>query len=181
MHALVNIAARYYKDGMSTAFSRLPVPAAAEPAPPSIPFPATPEHRAELARRIQAATGLDEPTLERLVRGFYEAARHDPLIGPLFDSVEDWEAHIARITTFWTSVALMSGRYHGNPMAPHLKLPLEPPHFQRWLTLFEQTARQTCSSAAVILLLEKARRIAQSMQFGIEAKRGIIPARKATA
>lgn len=148
---------------------------------PSIAFPETPERRAELTRQIQAATGLDEPLLERVVRAFYGAARQDPVIGHLFDDVQDWEAHIARITAFWSSVALMSGRYHGNPMAPHLKLPLEPSHFARWLTLFEQTVCDLCSEAGGDLLLEKARRIAQSLQFGVEAKRGVLPMRQRTA
>jgi len=145
-----------------------------------MPFPETPEKRAEFTRQIQAATGLDEVALERLVRAFYGTARHDPMIGHLFDGVEDWETHIVRITAFWSSVTLMTGRYHGNPMAPHLKLPLEPPHFARWLALFETTARQVCSEPAVALLLEKARRIAQSLQLGIAAKRGILPARQHT-
>lgn len=149
--------------------------------PPSIPFAETPERRAEWTRQIQATTGLDEPLLERVVRAFYGTARQDPVIGHLFDGVEDWESHIARITTFWSSVALMSGRYHGNPMAPHLKLPLEQPHFARWLALFECTVRDTCSEAGATLLLEKARRIAQSLQLGIEAKRGVLPARHGTA
>ena len=144
---------------------------------PSIAFPETSERRAEITRQIQAATGLDEPLLERVVRAFYGTARQDPVIGHLFDGVQDWEAHIARITKFWSSVALMSGRYHGNPMAPHLKLPLEPPHFARWLTLFEQTVRDLCSKAGGDLLLEKARRIAQSLQFGVEARRGVLPTR----
>jgi len=144
-------------------------------------FPETPERRAEITRQIQAATGLDEPLLERLVRAFYGTARQDPIIGYLFDGVHDWEAHIARITTFWSSVALMSGRYHGNPMAPHLKLPLEPPHFARWLALFERTARDICSEAGADLLMEKARRIAQSLQLGVEAKRGVLPPRRRRA
>lgn len=148
---------------------------------PSIAFPETPERRVEITRQIQAATGLDEPLLERVVRAFYGTARQDPVIGHLFDDVEDWEAHIARITTFWSSVALMSGRYHGNPMAPHLKLPLEPAHFARWLALFEQTVRDLCSEAGGDLLLEKAHRIAQSLQFGVEAKRGVLPMRQRTA
>ena len=148
---------------------------------PSIAFPETPERRAEIIRQIQAATGLDEPLLERVVRAFYGTARQDPVIGHLFDDVQDWEAHIARITAFWSSVALMSGRYHGNPMAPHLKLPLEPPHFARWLTLFEQTVGDLCSETGGDLLLEKARRIAQSLQFGVEAKRGVLPMRQRTA
>jgi hemoglobin len=145
--------------------------------PSSIAFPETPERRAEITRQIQAATGLDEKLLERVVRAFYNTARQDPVIGHLFDDVQDWEAHIARITAFWSSVALMSGRYHGNPMAPHLKLPLEPPHFVRWLSLFEQTVRDLCAEAGADLLLEKARRIAQSLQLGIEAKRGLLPMR----
>ena len=142
---------------------------------PSIAFPETPERRAAITRQIQAVTGLDEPALERLVRAFYDAARHDPTIGPLFDDVLDWEAHIARITTFWSSVALMTGRYHGQPMIPHLKLPLEPKHFVRWLELFEQTARAMCSEPGAELLIAKARRIAQSLQLGIEVQRGVLP------
>jgi len=38
-------------------------------------------HREEAARAIQAATGLDEVLIERLVRTFYEAARRDPRPG----------------------------------------------------------------------------------------------------
>ncbi|HEY8289062.1 MAG TPA: group III truncated hemoglobin, partial [Acetobacteraceae bacterium] len=93
-------------------------------ATPSYPIPETPERRAAITREIEAVTGLDEPTLERLVRTFYGAARLDPLIGPIFDRVKDWEAHIAQITAFWSSVALMSGRYHGQPMAAHMPLEL---------------------------------------------------------
>jgi hemoglobin len=151
------------------------------PTAPSIPFPESLERRAEQMRQIKSTTGLDEPLLERLVRTFYDTARRDPIIGHLFLGVEDWEAHIARITAFWSSVALMSGRYHGNPLAPHLKLPLEPPHFARWLALFERTARDLCSEAGAALLLEKARRIAQSLQLGVESKHGVLPARQRTA
>jgi hemoglobin len=147
----------------------------------SIPLPETPERRAEIMLQIQAATGLDEALLERVVRSFYGAARQDPVIGHLFHGVHDWDAHIARITAFWSSVALMSGRYHGNPMAPHLKLPLEASHFARWLGLFESTVRAICSETGAELLLEKARRIAQSLQLGIEAKRGILPERRQPA
>ena len=85
------------------------------------------------------------------------------------------------LTTFWSSVVLISGRYHGNPMAPHLKLPLEPRPFARWLTLFERTTRQVCSEAAATLLPEKARRIAQSLQLGIDTKRGVLPPRQQPA
>src|ERR1700760_3027709 len=110
---------------------------------PSIPFPETLERGAGISREIHAATGLDEETLERLVRAFYGAARRDEVLGPLFERLDDGR-HIARICAFWSRAALMPGRYHGQPMAAHLPLGLEPDHFEHWLALFEGTARATC-------------------------------------
>lgn len=144
---------------------------------PSAPIPETPERRAEITQSIRAATGLDETVLERLVREFYGAAREDTLLGPVFARVENWEAHIARICTFWSSVALMTGRYHGQPMAAHLPLPLEPAHFARWLELFEQTARSVCSPAGAEHVMLRARRIAQSLEMGIAVSQGALPPR----
>jgi hemoglobin len=141
--------------------------------------PETPEHRVAISRRLREATGLDEPTLERLIRTFYTAARTDPLIGPMFDGMDDWEHHIATITEFWSSVALMTGTYHGQPMAKHAKLPLRPEHFARWLALFEQTARNVCTEPGADLLIEKSRRIAESLQIGISVHRGELPRRSA--
>ena len=61
--------------------------------------------------------------IERLVRTFYGRARLDPLIGPMFESrVHEWDGHFGRLCAFWSSVALMSGRYHGQPMVAHLPL-----------------------------------------------------------
>lgn len=143
----------------------------------SIPFPETPEHRAAITREIQARTGLDDAVLERLVRAFYDRARVDPVIGFLFNGVEDWEAHIARITTFWSSVGLLTGQYHGQPLPAHAKLPLEPEHFARWLALFETTLHEVCTDVAAAYLLEKARRIARSLEMGVAVARGMLPPR----
>ena len=149
----------------------------AESSPPSLAFPETPEHRAALTRDIGAATGLDESTLERLVRRFYAAAREDAVLGPLFARVEEWDAHIAKICAFWSSVALLTGRYHGQPLAAHLPLDLSPPHFARWLALFEATAAEICSSEGVAYLMERARRIARSLETGAAVQRGELPGR----
>jgi hemoglobin len=97
---------------------------------PSSPIPETAERRAAVTRAIQAATGLDESVLERLVRAFYETARQDEIIGHKFDGVQDWETHITQITSFWSSVALHTGRYQGQPLDVHFPLDLEPPHFR---------------------------------------------------
>src|SRR5258705_11571639 len=62
--------------------------------------------------------------------------------------IADWEPHLARMCAFWSSVALMSGRYHGTPMAQHTPLPVDADHFDRWLALFEETAREISPPAA---------------------------------
>jgi hemoglobin len=138
---------------------------------------ATPPGRVPSAPIPESAERLDEATLERVVRSFYGAAREDALLGPLFAHVTDWEAHIANICAFWSSVALMSGRYHGQPMAAHLPLSPAPVHFARWLELFEQTARSICSPAGADYLMTKARRIASSLELGIAVQRGVLPRR----
>jgi hemoglobin len=133
-----------------------------------------------IVQDIVARTGIDEAMIERLVHGFYDRARRDPLIGPVFESrVHDWDAHLAQLCAFWSSVALMSGRYHGQPMAAHLPLPIDAPHFERWLALFAETAHALCPPAAAAHFLERARRIAGSLALGIAAHTGEIRPRSA--
>jgi hemoglobin len=118
---------------------------------------------------------IDEASIARLVRTFYERAREDVLIGPIFTAnVADWDHHIARITDFWSSIILRTGRYDGRPMRPHLMLPLQGEHFDRWLALFEQTAREVFSGEVAALFLDRARRIADSFEMGIASTRGEI-------
>jgi hemoglobin len=150
----------------------------ATPLPSSVPFPENAERRTAITRDIQAATGLDEAVLERLVRAFYATARRDAVIGHLFNGVRDWEKHIATITAFWSSVGLLTGRYHGQPLAAHLPLGLEPPHFVRWLALFETTAQQVCTPDGAAYLMDKARRIARSLELGTAVQKGELPSRK---
>jgi hemoglobin len=137
--------------------------------------------REEATRAIHATTGLDEILIEQLVRTFYEAARRDSVLGGVLARVTDWEAHIARICAFWSSVALNSGHYHGQPMSAHLPLGLERAHFDRWLALFEATARALCQPEAVHHLMTRARRIAQSLELGIAADRNLLSDRRLLA
>lgn len=131
------------------------------------------ERRNLIVADIVARTGIDLAMIERLVRAFYGRARHDPLIGPIFErKVADWEAHISRMCDFWSSVALMSGRYHGQPMAAHLPLPIDVPHFDRWLELFAETAHEVCPPEAAAYFIDRAQRIADSLELGIAAQKG---------
>ena len=124
---------------------------------------------------IVARTGIHEAMIDRLVRTFYARARLDPLIGPVFESkVRNWESHFGRMCAFWSSVALMTGRYHGTPMVKHLPLPVDAGHFDRWLELFEQTAREICPPEAEVHFVERARRIAASLELGIAGTHGVM-------
>jgi hemoglobin len=139
-------------------------------------------NRDRIIEDIVARTAIDEAMIEALVRTFYTRVRQDPLIGPVFESrVDDWEAHMQRLCAFWSSVALMSGRYHGQPMPVHLPLPIDTPHFDRWLEIFAATARDLCPPAAAAHFLERASRIADSLELGIAARKGEIRSKRARA
>ena len=131
--------------------------------------------RAAIVEQIRAETGIDEAMIARLVDGFYDRVRADPLIGPVFnDRISDWGPHLEQMRLFWSSVALMSGVYHGRPMPKHLPLPVDARHFDRWLELFEATARDLCPPAAADHFIERARRIAESLELGIAGANGVL-------
>lgn len=131
--------------------------------------------RDRLVQDIRRQTGIDEAMIARLVDGFYERVRLDPLIGPVFNArISDWGPHLEQMRLFWSSVALMSGVYHGRPMPKHLPLPVDARHFDRWLALFEATARDLCPPVAADHFIERARRIAESLELGIAGAHGVL-------
>jgi hemoglobin len=133
------------------------------------------ERRERITAEICERTGITEAMIERLVRGFYAKVRLDPVLAPVFDArITDWEPHLQQMCAFWSSVALMSGRYHGTPMIKHLPLPVDAVHFDRWLALFEATAREICPGEAEAHFVERARRIAASLELGIASGQGVL-------
>ncbi len=125
----------------------------------------------------QVEPGIDEQMIERVVRAFYGRIRNDSVLGPIFAArVSEWEPHLHRMFAFWSSVTLRTGRYGGQPMAKHLPLPIDAVHFDRWLALFEKTAKAECPPAAASRFIEHARRIAASLEMGVAAQRGEIKA-----
>ena len=83
--------------------------------------------------------------IKEMVDAFYDRIRQDSLVGPVFDTVVkvDWQKHLPRMYAFWTTVALHQAGYKGNPIEKHQdvarRVALEEAHFDRWLTLFEET------------------------------------------
>ena len=133
------------------------------------------ERRASIVSLTQAQTGIDEMMIETLVRAFYDRVRRDSLLAPIFESlISDWEPHLDKMFAFWSSPTLQTGRYHGQPMAKHMPLPVDARHFDRWLALFEQTARDICPPAAAERFIERARRVAESLELGVATADGVL-------
>jgi hemoglobin len=136
---------------------------------------ASSKRRAAITVEIAERTRIDEAMVERLVRGFYIKVRNDALLRPIFDQrITDWEPHLHRMCAFWSSVALMTGSYHGRPMERHLPLPVDARHFDRWLALFQKTAQELCPPLAAQHFIERAHRIAESLELGIAMQVGVL-------
>ncbi|WP_233252585.1 group III truncated hemoglobin [Maritimibacter sp. 55A14] len=117
---------------------------------------------------LMARTGLNEEILTNLVHSFYEKVRTDAVLGPVFDTrIADWGPHLERMVSFWSSVALMTGRYHGAPVPAHTPLPINAAHFDRWLALFRETAHEVCTPAGAAHVIERAERIARSLNMAV--------------
>lgn len=133
------------------------------------------DRRSAIIADIVARTGIDDAMIDRLVRSFYGKIRKDALLGPVFEArIADWEPHLQRMCAFWSSVALMSGVYSGRPMQKHLPLPVDARHFDRWLELFEETAREVCPAAAAEHFIERAHRVAESLELGIAGQHRVL-------
>ena len=111
---------------------------------------------------------LTEADIARLVDRFYDKVRLDPVLGPIFNpAVEDWDEHKATLVRFWSSVALKSASYRGNPMAMHRPHPIRVEHFEHWLALWRGTAAETLAPDQAALFADHAARIARSLMYGL--------------
>jgi len=113
---------------------------------------------------------VTEDRIVTLVDRFYAHIREDAELGPVFEDVVSghWDKHLATMYRFWSSVMLKTGTYHGSPMQAHMRVPgLEAHLFPRWLALFEKTVRELFEPALADGFLERANRIAESLQLGL--------------
>lgn len=109
-------------------------------------------------------------TLQLIVRDFYRKAVQDPLLGPVFTRVigphpgAGWPVHLARLDGFWRAVTGGPHSYRGQPGLAHMGLGLTPTHFERWLELWDETAREHLPPEQAQALLVAAQRMATNMQ-----------------
>lgn len=113
---------------------------------------------------------MTEEQLSTLVDRFYARVREDAVLGPVFNgTVADWPEHLDKLSAFWSSVMLTTGRYKGNPMVAHIKhgSAIQPEMFGRWLGLWRDTARELLEERDAAAVIAKAERIAESLQLGL--------------
>lgn len=114
-----------------------------------------------------------EEEISELVNRFYARVRSDARLGPIFNAhVQDWDAHIVKLTDFWSSALRGTRRYRGTPMPIHAALPgLSAELFRHWLQLFEETAAELPNLALYERVTALAQRIAQSLWYGYQMAR----------
>jgi len=114
---------------------------------------------------VNTATPINEQEIALLVDRFYAKVRVDSEIGPVFNgAVQNWEGHLALLKDFWSTVLLTTGRYQGNPLLAHFRLPIEERYFARWLTLFSETANEVMTAPQAEVVAQKATLIAMNMK-----------------
>lgn len=119
---------------------------------------------------MEDVSGIDEAELSRLVGAFYSRVRTDPELGPIFnEAINDWPHHLEKLTDFWSSVMLGTGRYKGRPVPAHLKHKdaITTEMFERWLALWQQTTNELLPAGAAAALQSRAARIAESLQLAM--------------
>lgn len=125
----------------------------------------------DCAEALSNRAALSDDGIRLLVDRFYAKLRHDEELGPIFARAiadEDWPAHLSTMRDFWSSIMLTSGRYHGNPVAAHRRVEgITPALFERWLALFAETCAELFDQTTVAVFMDKARRIATSLQLAL--------------
>ncbi|AHV91385.1 group III truncated hemoglobin [Bordetella holmesii] len=114
-----------------------------------------------------------EEEIQTLVHEFYARVRADARLGPIFNAhIDDWDAHLSKLTDFWSAILLRTRRFSGTPMPKHIALPdLSAELFEHWLALFRATARAQPNQAMATQALAMAERIAQSLWLGYQLSR----------
>ena len=99
-----------------------------------------------------------------MVERFYEHARDDELLGPVFaERVEDWDRHYDTMTRFWASAVLRTGTYSGRPIEKHQIDVLTPQHFVNWVEGFALVVEREFGPRRAEVFVDLGRRMAVSI------------------
>lgn len=118
---------------------------------------------------------ITEESIEVLIRAFYEKVRRDPQLSPIFSAAigDRWDAHIAKICSFWAWAMRISKAYRGDMLAVHQRLGRLPPElFERWLSLFNETVSEHFTDGPAAALRDRAQKTAKNLHLALSHPTG---------
>ncbi|MEN3149050.1 truncated hemoglobin [Neorhizobium sp. IRAMC:178] len=131
-------------------------------------------HIAAIRERAEAemkAIGIDDAFIGKLVDTFYGRILAHPELGPVFDARLSgrWPEHMAKMKSFWSSVAFRNGAYGGKPVQAHAGVAnMTPELFPKWLDLFAATLEDIApTQEAKAWFMATAERIARSLTLSL--------------
>lgn len=133
-------------------------------------MPNNPTHLPLTASDSSEHPSITTDEIRVMVERFYEHARDDELLGPIFaERVEDWDAHYDTMTRFWSSAVLRAGTYSGRPIEKHRIDGLTTQHFVNWVGRFTHVVEQEFGPERGSIFIDLSKRMAASiaMRIGI--------------
>lgn len=104
--------------------------------------------------------------IKLLVNNFYNKVRDDEFLAPVFNErIKDrWPHHLEKMYTFWQTVLLDDHTYFGAPFPPHVNLPINKEHFDKWIELFTETINENFKGVIADEALWRAEKMAMMFQ-----------------
>ncbi|MCX2836783.1 group III truncated hemoglobin [Salinimicrobium sp. MT39] len=105
-----------------------------------------------------------------LVSTFYTKVRANKKIGHFFnDTINDWPAHLEKLTDFWETNLFMVSKFRGNPMRAHKEVDrdfdhsIEQAHFGEWLNMWYETLDELFEGDRANIAKNRARNMAHNL------------------
>lgn len=113
-----------------------------------------------------------------LVHTFYAKIRTNEEMGPFFNTtIQDWDAHLEKLTDFWENNLFAVRKYFGNPIEAHIKVDekfhnkINPNIFGLWLNLWFETLDELFIGENVETLKRRARKMGTMLMVTIYESR----------
>jgi len=117
---------------------------------------------------------LDADLVTTLLDDFYDRVRRDCVLGPVFTEIigQNWDAHMARINSFWRTALRLDRSYPGRDFMPahwrHAAIRAE--HLPIWLKLFEEAVQNVVPEQARGEFLRIAQAMAENLALGLDRR-----------
>lgn len=113
-----------------------------------------------------------------LVSSFYSKVRKNEKIGYFFNEmIDDWPAHLEKLTDFWETNLFLVSKFRGNPMKAHKEVDehfnhsVEQAHFGEWLNMWFETLDELFEGEKANIAKNRARNIAHHLFMNVYMSR----------